>query len=163
MPSSRCSAEPDGPWGPRSSRPGQCAPRSSRRWIETVPCGSGRLGERRDLSAAHPELSVLDPVLVLEQCSRRRARRARPIFVVDAAVARAHEELRLREPANGTSEVGAIDREDLKAVTIHTPHPAGDVRRRTIPGHAEGILIRGEPGLPRGKALERAELDPRLL
>src|SRR5262245_40364326 len=59
--------------------------------------------------------------------------------------------------------MGAIDRKHLEALAVHSPHPAGNVRRRSIPGYAKGILIRGKPGLPGREALDRAQLDPRLL
>src|SRR5262249_35144309 len=53
---------------------------------------SRRLGQCWHLAAAHPELAVLNPILVFEQATRRRTRRPRPVLVIDAAVTRAHEQ-----------------------------------------------------------------------
>src|SRR5207237_8506371 len=89
-----------------------------------------------------PELPRPDPVLVLEEAPGRRAGGARAVLVVRAAVAGAHEEPRLREPSHGAAEVRAVDREHLKVVAADPTHPARDLRRWPIPGHAERVLVR---------------------
>ena len=71
------------------------------------------------------ELAVLDLVVVLEEAARRRAGGARAVRVVGAAVAGAHEEPRLREPAHRAAEVRAVDGEDLELLAGDAPHPAG--------------------------------------
>ncbi len=70
--------------------------------------------KRRQLSGFNHQLAVLHFVLVLEQSALRRPGSARAILVVHAAVARAHEQARLREPAHRASEVRAVDGEDLE-------------------------------------------------
>src|SRR6266852_4501755 len=66
----------------------------------------------------------LQPALVhaprtAEQSAGRWARGALAIRVVNAAMAGAHEQSRLREPGNRTTQMGAIDGEDqeLKIAT----------------------------------------------
>src|SRR5262245_34608504 len=123
---------------------------------------SHRSRERRQLSPAHAELAVADLVLVLEQPPRRRAGSARAVLVVDAAMTRAHEQPRLREPANRAAEVRAVDREDLELVAALSPHPARDLRGGAVPRYPEGVLVDGQPRLPLGEAGRRAEADPGL-
>ena len=48
-------------------------------------------------------------------------------------MARTHEELRLGEPSNRTTQVRAVDREDLELVSLQAPDPAGDVARSLRP------------------------------
>src|SRR5262249_2504656 len=118
--------------------------------------------QRWKLTAAHPELPVTDLVLVLEEPARRRAGGPRAIFIVDAAVAGAHEEPGLREPAHGASEMRAVHGEDLEAICLEAPDPAGDLRRVPVPLDPERILVYREARLALGKFRGRAELDPRL-
>src|SRR5581483_7115 len=120
------------------------------------------LREGRDLSAADPELSVLDLVLVLVEAARRRPRRALAVLVVDAAVARAHEEAGLREPPHRAAEVGAVDREHLELPIVDAAHPARRVCRHSVPRDGEGVLVGREPGLLDGEVVEAAERDPGL-
>ena len=81
-----------------------------------------------------PELAALDLVLVLEEPAWRRARGARAVGVVGAAVARAHEEARLREPAHRTAEVRAVDREDLELRRPPSSSPSTGCRAVAVPG-----------------------------
>jgi len=60
-----------------------------------------------------------------------------------------HEEIRLREPANGTAQMSTIYGEDLKLLTVNIPHPAGDIVGFTVPGIDHGILVSGETCLTR--------------
>src|SRR5262249_56477976 len=92
-----------------------------------------RPGQGRELAAAHPELLLADPVLVLEQAARRRAGGAGAILVVRPAVTRAHEQARLGEPPHRAAEVRAVDREDLELLALDAAHPARDLRRRPVP------------------------------
>ena len=50
----------------------------------------------------------------------------RTILIVSAAVTWAHEEIRLREPANRASKMRAINGEDLEILTIDISNPAGE-------------------------------------
>src|SRR5262245_2935542 len=127
-----------------------------------APPASRRLGECRNLSAAHPERPFPDPVRVLEESSRWRPGRPRAVLVVHAAVTGTHEEPGLREPPDGAAEMGAVDREHLEPLAADPPHPARDARGRPVPGHAERILVHRESRLALREALERAELDPGL-
>ena len=87
----------------------------------------------------------------------------RTIRIVNAAVARTHEQVGLREPAHRTSEVRAIDRKDLEILAVQVSHPAGNIRGLAIPGIGTGIPIGGEPGLACGKLFQSAEREPRLI
>ena len=60
-------------------------------------------------------------------------------------MARTHEESRLREPANGATQVGAIDREDLKIFSFQAPNPTGDVTGGTVPERGYVSLRRRDP------------------
>src|SRR5262249_5906596 len=123
---------------------------------------SHRSRECRQLSAAHPQPAVADAILVLEQTTRRRPGSARAVLVIRAAVTRAHEEARLREPAHRTSEVRAIHGEHLKSFTVDAPHPAGDLGGRAVPGDADGILIGGQSRLAGRESVYWPQRDPRL-
>src|SRR5262249_46429077 len=101
-------------------------------------------------------------ILVLEQASGRRSRRARAIFVIRAAVAGTHEQPRLSEPAHGAPEMRAIHREHLKAVALDVTHPACDFGGRAAPRDADGILVCRQARLASGESLDPTELDPRL-
>src|SRR5262245_247169 len=107
-------------------------------------------GEGRELTPAHPELAVPDLGVVLEEAARRRSRGPGAVLVVDAAVARAHEQLRLGEPPDRAAQVGAVDREDLESAPGDVPDPARGLRRRPVPGPVVRVLVDGEPGLPDG-------------
>ena len=65
--------------------------------------------------------------------ARRRPRGARAVGVVDAAVARAHEEARLREPAHRAAEVRAVDR--------RRPGTGRPSMRRTQQGIFAGLAV----------------------
>ena len=56
----------------------------------------------------------------------------------------------------------AVDREDLKLVSLHAPHPARDVGCRSIPGAREGVPILGKSRLLLGKICEWTKRYPRL-
>src|SRR5262249_6815026 len=77
-------------------------------------------------------------------------------------MAGAHEQARLREPPYRTSEMRAVHREHLEPLTLDVTHPAGDLRRRAVPGDANGILVRRQARLARGESPDGAERDPRL-
>src|SRR5262249_43734251 len=123
---------------------------------------SHRPRQRRELAAAYPELPVTHLVLVLEQPTRRRPRGPRAVLVIRAAVAGAHEEPRLREPAHRAAEGRAVDREHLELLAADPPPPARDLRGGAVPGPAERIPVRRQARLPLGKAPHHAELDPLL-
>src|ERR1700752_5051663 len=82
------------------------------------------------------------------------------ILVVGAAVARTHEEIRLREPAHGASEVRAIDGKDLEILTVNVPYPAGNIGRLSVPRSGGRVAERGEARLAGGKLIESAEREP---
>src|SRR5262249_59997379 len=119
-----------------------------------------RPGERGKLAAAHPELLLADPVLVLEEAAGRRAGGAGAVLVVGPAVTRAHEQARLGEPPHRTAEVRAVDREDLELLALDAAHPARDLRGRPVPLHADWVLEDCQPGLPLGEARQGTQPDP---
>src|SRR5262249_8225928 len=118
---------------------------------------SDALRQRGELSAQHHQLPVLDLVLVLVERARRRSGGVVAVCVEHAAVTRAHEETGALEPAHGTSEVRAVDREDLELVARDAPHPARDVRGVTVPRAGEWIAVAGEPGLVLGEVRRGAQ------
>src|SRR4029453_2762066 len=74
--------------GPSSPHPPTAARDAARPPPATPPAAASyRSRQRRQLAAAHVELALADLQLVLEQAARRRARGARAVLVVDAAVA----------------------------------------------------------------------------
>src|SRR5262245_48519980 len=123
---------------------------------------SGRLRQGGNLPAAYPELPVADLVFVLEQCPGWWPGRAGAVLVVHAAVAGAHEQSGLREPADGAAEMRAVDREDLKPLVVDSPHPAWDIGGGPVPGDPERVFERRQPRLALGKALDEPQLDPGL-
>ena len=66
-----------------------------------------------------------------------------------------HEQARGCKPPHRATEMRTVDGKHLKLVGLDSSYPTGDLCRRPIPGDAEGILIRGQPGFPNGKALDR--------
>src|SRR5215467_7931529 len=73
---------------------------------------------------------------------------------------RAHEQTRLREPADRTSQVGAIDRKNLELITLDPSHPTCHVRRLSIGRGDVRIPERCEPRLPFGKFADAAKRHP---
>ena len=129
--------------------------------LPSVPARARLVSERRHHPAADEQLAVFDPGLVVEEPARRRAGGPLAIRVVRAAVAGTHEEPRLREPANRTPEVRAIDREDLKFLSLQAPHPARDVTGGAVPGPGERIAERREPRLAFGECVDVPQRNPR--
>src|SRR5499433_3230771 len=139
--------------------------RSSSHWLTDRINGtraSHLAGEGGKLAATDPELALADLVLVLEEPARRRSRGARAVLVVDAAVTGTHEELGLREPPHGATQMCAIDGEDLEALRVDAPHPARDLGGVAVPLDAERVLVLGEPGLSHREGVHAAQLDPGL-
>src|SRR5580704_15217869 len=75
-------------------------------------------------------------------------------------MAGAQEQVRLREPANRTSEVRAVDRKNLEGLAINISNPAGDIGRFPIRWTHNRISIRRKPSLTRRKLFETAEGNP---
>src|SRR6266446_4140279 len=90
--------------------------------------------EGGQLASQHPELSVLDFVLVREQPTRWRARSTRAIGIVDPPMTGTQKQARRLEPAHRATEMRAIDRKHLKLLALQPPHPAGDVGCCPVPG-----------------------------
>src|SRR3954452_16868980 len=86
---------------------------SSRRFTAGSPSSlfqgvlQGRIVWRPDLQLEDPAAS-LHPVDAAVEPARRRAGGAFAVGVVDAAVAGAHEQPRLREPLHRAAQVGAV-------------------------------------------------------
>src|SRR5262249_17918584 len=107
-----------------------------------------------------PELLPLEAPRILEQPTLGRTRRTRAIRVVGAAVAGAHEEVRLGEPAHRTAEVGTVDGEDLEPVLVDAPDPAGEIGGRPVVRPPRRVPERRQPGLADRELERRAEGDP---
>ena len=100
-------------------------------------------------------------VLVLEQAALGWAGGAGAVFVVGAAVAGAQEELRLREPADGASEMGAVDGEDLELAVGDAADPAGDLGGVAVVEGGGGRAETGEAGFADGKVRPSAIQAPK--
>ena len=105
---------------------------------------SSPVGKGRRLSCVDVKLVAHDFVFVLEEASLGRPRGALAVSIINAAVAGAHEQIRLRKPAHWTAEMRAIDGEDLKGGSRHMANPAGGLVCGSVPGMAVWILISGE-------------------
>ena len=62
------------------------------------------------------QLAACDSAVVGEETALGRTRRARPVRVVGASVARTHEELRLRKPSHRAAQVRAVNSEHLELI-----------------------------------------------
>src|SRR4030095_13791233 len=93
---------------------------------------------------------------------RRWSASVRAIVIICSAMARTHKQMRLFEPAHRTSEMRAIDRENLKFFPGEPPHPTRDVRRRAIPGSGVWIAIGCQSRLIFRKIFQSSEHNPRL-
>jgi hypothetical protein len=112
---------------------------------------------RRHLASFDEKFSTLDFVVVFEQSALGRSRGARTVLVISPPVAGAHEEVRLREPPNGASQVRTIYGKDLEILIVNVSNPACDIGGLAVPGINDRISIRGESGLPSRKLFQPAE------
>src|SRR3984957_17907981 len=117
----------------------------------------------RHLAGSNEQFSAVDFVVVFEQTTFGRAGRARTILVIGSSVARAHEQIRWREPTDWTSEVCTIDCEYLETRSIHVANPAGDVGGITIPRIHYRVSIRRQARFSRRKLLEIAKRNPSII
>src|SRR5665213_795816 len=115
---------------------------------------------RGHLAVFDQQLSALDPVVVFEQATLGRTRSARAILVIRTAMAGTHEQTGLREPANRTPEVRAINRKHLKRLPVHIANPTSDICRNPIPRIHNWIAISGQACLARRELFDAAENDP---
>ena len=104
--------------------------------------------------------SPASSIAVFEEAALGRAGGAAAVFVVGAAVAGAQEELRLREPADGAAEVGAVDGEDLELPVGDAAHPAGDLRGVAVVEAGDRAAEVGEASFADGEVVDAAEGDP---
>jgi len=102
----------------------------------------------------------LNFVRVFVKATFRRTRCASAVLVINATVARAHEQARLRKPTNGAAEMHAIDGKDLKGAIVDAADPAVAVGGFAIPGLNVGIAESSETRLPGRKLIDRAEGKP---
>src|SRR5262249_22566585 len=114
----------------------------------------------RQLTGMNTGLAVFNFPRIFDKPALRRARGARTIAVVHSAVARTHEQTRLREPANGTSQVHAVDRKNLKLIASDVPHPASRVRRLAISRRHIWVPKGREPRLAFGKIANGSQWHP---
>jgi len=103
------------------------------------------------LTGFDEELSFLNFVGVFKEAALWRTGGASAILVIDAAVARTHEEAGLRKPANGTAEMHAIDGKDLKGVIVDAADPAVTVGGFTVQWLNVGIAECAKTRLACGK------------
>ncbi len=112
---------------------------------------AGRVGERGHLAGVDHEVVADDGVLILEEAALGWARGARSVHVVGAAVAGAHEELGLCEPAHGAAEMCAVDGEDLELIGLNVAHPAGNIGGFAVGVGPVRVAIVDQPGFSFGE------------
>src|SRR5260370_22528209 len=88
----------------------------------------------------------------MEQSARRRPGSVLAVFVINASMARTHEQARLREPRHRTTQMGTIDGKDQEPVFVIRAHAQvadkdGVVGRYAVPALAQGIVEGLKPGL----------------
>ena len=110
-------------------------------------------------------LPVLDPPDAVEQAARRRSGGALAVLVIDAAVARAHEQTRLRKPGHRAAQVGAVHGEDQElilplVVLAQVADINAHLSRHAVPRLAQRILERRQPGLVDWELARRSQADP---
>ena len=104
--------------------------------------------------------AVLHLIRIFKQAAFGRTGSPRTIVVVRAAVARTDEQPGLREPADGASQVRAIDGENLELVRRDPADPAGSVDGLSVRGHYEGTFKSGESSFAFRKIGDGAEGYP---
>ncbi len=136
---------------------------------------SQRPSMRRRARMALDRSAAGRPALALRRLARapdsarghgRRARRDRPVLVVDAAVAGAHEEVGARHPPDGAPEVRAVHGERDELVLAGAAQPRGGVRGDPRPGQGRRVdeaHVRGLADLEVGELADRAPDDRRRL
>src|SRR5215831_21262830 len=112
---------------------------------------SGTPSRCGQLTGLNNDLAFLNLPRIFDEPALRRARGARTVAVVHSAVARTHKQTRLREPANRTSQMHAVDGKNLKLTAFAVPHPASRVRRLAISWRHIWIPKGGKPRLAFGK------------
>src|SRR5215469_2822809 len=149
---------------PEGARP------ATRQWIRSDAwpylggdVGSSRIAWRGHFARINQQPPAFDPVVIFKQPAFRRARSARTILIVSATMTWAHKEARLRKPANRTSEVRAVDGEDLEFLPVHIANPAGDIGSISIGWIHHRIAISGEASLAGRELFEVAKWNPRLI
>src|SRR6266404_6876393 len=104
-----------------------------------------RGSRRRQFTRLNSDETVFDFVRIFEQPALRRTGGTRAVAVIRAAVARAHEQTRLRKPTDGAAQVSAIDRENLELFAGDAPDPARRVYSGAVRGSHVGISKRCQP------------------
>src|SRR5581483_4301141 len=95
-----------------------------------------------------------------EQTTWGWAGSAGTILVIDATVARAHEQARFLKPADGAAEMRAVDGKDLELIPLNVPHPAGDVSRFAVPGSCERVPVGRDASVTFRKPIQIAQCNP---
>ena len=130
-------------------------------WMRGLVCGGKAWCWQ--LASLNQKFSVENLECIFEQAPLRRTRCPCAVLVVNSAMARAHEESRLRKPSHGATQVRAVDREYLEAIAIDVTHPAREFRSFPVRGVRDGIAISGQARLARGKIINRTKRDPALI
>src|SRR5271168_1932698 len=78
----------------------------------------------RHFARVNGDQTVLHFGRIFKEAALRRTRSARAVAVISSAVARAHEQAGLREPAHRTPQVRTVDSKYLELVASNAPHPA---------------------------------------
>src|ERR1700754_1784842 len=75
---------------------------------------------------------------------------------------RTHEQMRFLKPAHRTTEMRAVDGEDLKLISLHASYPAWDIGCLSVPGSRIGVLVFREARLVLRETANWAKRNPRL-
>src|SRR5262249_17993373 len=97
---------------------------------------------------------------IFDKPALRWARGAPAVAVVHSAVTRTHEQTRLREPANRTPQMHAVDGKNLKLIAFRVPYPASRVRRLAIGWRHIWVPKGGQPSLPLRKFTNGTQWHP---
>src|ERR1700752_5020077 len=76
---------------------------------------------------------------------------------------RTHEQVRLPKPADRTTEMRAVDREDLKLVSLFASYPTGNIGCLTVPRTCVRVRVFREARLVLRKIGNWPNRNPRLI
>src|SRR4029077_606874 len=163
----RCFAARHAPQSRESERPAVTAGRTIPRFAQSRGAwrflsNKGRACSRcGQLTGLDGDKTVLHFMGVFKKPALRGTRGPRAIAVVRAAVTWAHKQAGLRKPSNRTTEVRAVDRENLELISGDASHPAGCVYRLAVGRHRVRIPKGGQSRFAFRKFVDAAKSYPR--
>jgi len=104
--------------------------------------------------------TVFDLIGILEHPAFRWTGGTRTIAIICAAVAWTQEQTGLREPANGTTKMGAVHGENLELISADVPDPTCGIRGLPVARGYIRVPESGESRFTFRKLTGRAERHP---